>query len=80
VDKKPKVSMRPPSDTLKAEREQRGQQTPPTDAERRGATEQQVQPLTPPMADSDELPGDPKRKKDQGPDDQIDPAEELTPG
>ena len=66
MDKK-KVPASPASDKLKPEREQRG------------ATEQQVKPLTPPMANSDDQPGDPARKK-QGPGDQIDPADELTPG
>lgn len=43
-----------------------------------GATEKQVQPLTPPMARSDKQPDDPERGKqsDKG----IDPADELTPG
>jgi hypothetical protein len=78
MDKK-KVPASPASDKLKPEREQRGQHTPPAVSEQRGATEQQVKPLTPPMANSDDQPGDPARKK-QGPGDQIDPADELTPG
>jgi hypothetical protein len=64
---------------LTAERAQRGQKTPPGAAEQMGATDQEVLPLTPPMAESDQLPGRPNRKKN-GADDQIDPADELTPG
>jgi hypothetical protein len=43
-----------------------------------GATEKQVIPTTPPMAESDELPGRPVRKTRA--DDQISAADELTPG
>lgn len=50
----------------------------PNGAGQMGATEKQVQPLTPPMARSDEQPGDPER--DKQPDKGIDPADELTPG
>jgi hypothetical protein len=65
-------------ETFKDERAERGEATPPADAEQRGATEKQVQPLTPPMAESDQQPNDPKRGRQ--PDKDIDPADELTPG
>jgi hypothetical protein len=70
--------LKPAKDTFKAEREQRGEQSPPSTTEQRGATEQQVQPLTPPMAKSDQQPNDPQRGKQ--PNRGIDPADELTPG
>jgi hypothetical protein len=65
-------------EAFKDERAERGEATPPAGAEQRGATEKQVQPLTPPMAESDQQPNDPKRG--QQPDKGIDPADELTPG
>ncbi|HEU5102791.1 MAG TPA: hypothetical protein VFU22_27405 [Roseiflexaceae bacterium] len=65
-------------DSFKDERAERGEATPPAAANQRGATEKQVQPLTPPMAKSDQQPDDPKRG--QQPDKDLDPADELTPG
>jgi hypothetical protein len=65
-------------DAFKDERAERGEATPPITAEQRGATEKQVQPLTPPMAESDQQPNDPQRGRQ--PDKDIDPADELTPG
>ena len=78
MEKQPKTPAKPAKDTFKAEREQRGEQHPPSLADERGATEQQVQPLTPPSAKSDQQPNDPQRGKQ--PDPGIDPADELTPG
>lgn len=65
-------------DGFKDERAERGEAAPPAAAEQRGATEKQVQPLTPPMAESDQQPNDPKRGRQ--PDKDLDPADELTPG
>ena len=53
-------------------------QTPLPAAEQLGATEKDVVPTTPPMAESDELPSGPVRKS--AADEEIDPNEELTPG
>ena len=78
MEKQPKTPTKPVKDTFKVEREQRGEQNPPSNADQLGATEQQVQPLTPPSAKSDQQPDDPKRGKQ--PDPGIDPADELTPG
>jgi hypothetical protein len=78
LEKQPKPPVKPAKDTFKAEREQRGEQAPPTAADQQGATDQQVQPLTPPMAKSDQQPNDPQRGKQH--DKEIDPADELTPG
>jgi hypothetical protein len=77
MDKRQKAPPKPAKDTFKQEREQRGERTP-ADADQRGATDQQVQPLTPPMAKSDQQPNDLRRGKQ--PDKEIDPADELTPG
>jgi hypothetical protein len=63
---------------LTPERERRGETTDTPAADQLGATEQQVAPLTPPMARSDEQPHDRDRKEQ--PDKGIDPADELTPG
>jgi hypothetical protein len=78
LEKQPKTPNKPAKDTFKAEREQRGEHSPPTAADQQGATDQQVQPLTPPMAKSDQQPNDLRRGKQ--PDKEIDPADELTPG
>ncbi len=78
MEKQAKNSTKPVKDTFKAEREQRGEQNPPSAADQRGATEQQVQPLTPPMAKSDQQPNEPQRGKQA--DKELDPADELTPG
>jgi hypothetical protein len=67
-----------PKNDFSAEREQRGQKTRTPAADQLGATEQEVTPLTPPMARSDEQPGDRQRGKES--DKGIDPADELTPG
>jgi hypothetical protein len=67
-----------PKTDLSAERRQRGDATESSAADQLGATEEQVVPLTPPMAKSDEQPGQPDRK--HHPDAGIDPADELTPG
>jgi hypothetical protein len=77
MDKQQKAPPKPTRDTFKAEREQRGEQAPPSD-DQLGATEKQIQPLTPPMANSDQQPNDPKRGRQ--PDKGMDPADELTPG
>jgi hypothetical protein len=77
LEKQNKTSTKPAKDTFQHEREQRGEHTLPA-AEQQGATEQQVQPLTPPMAKSDQQPHDSRRGKQ--PDKDIDPADELTPG
>lgn len=73
-----KSSAKPTPSDLKPERERRGQKSGPSVADQRGATEQQVQPLTPPMAESDQQPRDPSRGAQ--PDKGLDPADELTPG
>ena len=78
MEKQQKNSTKPAKDTFKPEREQRGEQKLPPAADQLGATEQQVQPLTPPTAKSDQQPNDPQRGKQ--PDPGIDPADELTPG
>jgi hypothetical protein len=78
VQKQQKNAPRPAKEAFKHEREQRGEQNPSPADEQLGATERQVQPLTPPSARSDQQPGDPKRGKQ--PDPGIDPADELTPG
>jgi hypothetical protein len=79
LEKQQKSPAKPTNDTFKAEREQRGEQTPPpAAADQLGATEQQVQPLTPPSAKSDQQPNQPKRKEQ--PDLGIDPTDDLTPG
>ncbi len=78
MDNRHKTPTKPAKDTFKQEREQRGEQNPPSAADKRGATERQVQPLTPPMAQSDQQPNDPQRGKQ--PDQDIDPVDEMTPG
>jgi hypothetical protein len=78
LEKQPKTPTQPTNDDFKAEREQRGEQNTPPASDQLGATDKQVQPLTPPMAKSDQQPNDPKRGKQPDPD--IDPADELTPG
>jgi hypothetical protein len=78
LEKQAKTPAKTTKDPFKAEREQRGEQNPAPAADQRGATEQQVQPLTPPMATSDQQPNDPQRGKQSDKD--IDPADELTPG
>src|SRR4051812_27771933 len=78
LEKQQKPPAKPAKNRFKAERKERGEQTPPSAADQRGATEQQVQPLTPPMAKSDQQPNDQQRGKQ--PDKEIDPVDELTPG
>ena len=78
MEKQQKTPPPAPGDPFKQERERRGEQAPPKSADQLGATEKQVQPLTPPMANSDQQPNDPKRGRQ--PDKGIDPADELTPG
>ena len=78
MEKQQKTPPKPAKDTFKAEREQRGEQNPLPAGDQLGATDQQVQPLTPPSAKSDQQPNDPQRGKQ--PDPGIDPADELTPG
>ena len=79
MEKRQKTPSKPTRDTFKQEREQRGEHAPPpASGEQLGATEKQIQPLTPPMANSDQQPNDPKRGRQ--PDKGIDPADELTPG
>jgi hypothetical protein len=78
LEKQQKTPAKPAKDTFKSEREQRGEHNPPPAGDQLGATEQQIQPLTPPNAKSDQQPNDPKRGEQ--PDPGIDPADELTPG
>ena len=78
MNKQHKAPPKPAKDSFKQEREQRGEQHPAPAADQLGATEQQVKPLTPPIAKSDQQPNDPQRGKQ--PDPGIDPADELTPG
>ena len=78
MEKQQKNTTKSAKDTFKHEREQRGEQNPSPAADQLGATERQVQPLTPPMSKSDQQPNDPQRGKQ--PDPGIDPADELTPG
>jgi hypothetical protein len=78
LEKQQKTPAKPADDSFKPEREQRGQQSSPPSADQLGATEQQVQPLTPPSAKSDQQPNQPKRKEQ--PDLGIDPTDDLTPG
>ena len=78
MEKQQKNPATPAKDTFKQGREQRGEQKPSPAADQLGATEQQVQPFTPPIAKSDQQPNDPQRGKQ--PDLGIDPADELTPG
>jgi hypothetical protein len=80
VEKQSKSKQADQKHAFKAEREQRGEQTPPTVATQMGATEQEVAPLTPPMANSDTAPNMAKREKKTAAEEQIDPADELTPG
>jgi len=68
---------RQPKSDVRGERQRRGQPAGKA-AEQLGATEEQVKPLTPPMARSDEQPNDPERGAQ--PDKGLDPADELTPG
>lgn len=66
---------------LSAERAERGQATEPGAADQRGATEQQVQPLTPPTAEAPERqPSIPRKRFIPEAENEIDPADELTPG
>lgn len=63
------------------ERAERGQATEPGVADQLGATEQQVQPLTPPTAESPERqPPIPRKRYIPDAENEIDPADELTPG
>ena len=64
-----------------AEQEARGQVSEPAAAQQLGATEQDVQPLTPPAAEAPGKPAPVARKRyAQDAEDVIDPADELTPG
>jgi hypothetical protein len=78
VDKKrePKATSQPAKGKSGARRGRGEQQAPAAD--QMGATEKEVIPTTPPMAESDELPGRAVRKTCA--DDQISAADELTPG
>lgn len=63
-----------------SERQQRGDATAPTPAEQFGATEQQVTPLTPPTSEkpAKKLPPDASTRQKAA--EQVDPADEITPG
>lgn len=64
-----------------AEQQARGQASEPASAQQLGATEDDVQPLTPPTADTPSKPAPVARKRyAQDAEDVIDPADELTPG
>jgi len=67
-------------DDRQSERQRRGDATAPTPAEQFGATEQQVTPLTPPTSEkpAKKLPPDASTKQKAA--EQIDPADEITPG
>jgi hypothetical protein len=78
VQKQQKNAPKPAKEDFKREREQRGEQNSAPAGDQLGATERQMQPLTPPSARSDQQPDDPQRGKQPDPD--IDPADELTPG
>jgi hypothetical protein len=80
VDKKrePKAISHAAKGKSGARRGRGQQQAPAAASDQMGATEKQVIPTTPPMAESDELPGRPVRKTRA--DDQISAADELTPG
>ena len=65
-------------DGSKNQRARPGQPGEMPESQRLGATEEQVVPLTPPMARSDEQPNDPDRGAE--PDKGLDPADEITPG
>ena len=78
-----KPKRRSPRDhnTFQAERAERGAADQPQPSEQIGATEQQVMPLTPPMRDQPggrAQPGQTPSKQRAA--DEIDPADELTPG
>lgn len=78
MEKNDKQPQKPAKEAFKEERAERGDVTESPAAEQLGGTEKQVTPLTPPMARSDEQPGD--RKLADKADEEIDPADELTPG
>jgi len=80
--RKQKLSGKPPKDAgLADERSKRGQAGGASPADQLGATEQDVQPLTPPPADTPERqPMLPRKRYVSDAEDEIDPADELTPG
>ena len=68
-------------DKFQAERDERGAAKGAQPADQLGATEQQVTPLTPPVRerpDDRARPGQPQPKQRAA--DEVDPADELTPG
>jgi hypothetical protein len=71
-----KPGNQPSKSSSETRRAQPGDRSRPTLDEQVGATEQEVIPMTPPMAESDQMPGQPNRKKD----DELSPTDELTPG
>lgn len=79
MDKKreTKAASQPAKGKSGARRGRRDDQAPEA-SEQMGVTEKEVIPTTPPMAESDELPGRPVRKTRA--DDEISAADELTPG
>lgn len=77
---KTKAQAQASREALQDERQQRGDATTPAPADQRGATEHDVTPLTPPTSEKptkkDPLGTTTKQKAA----DEIDPADELTPG
>jgi hypothetical protein len=67
-------------DHLRDERQQRGDATAPAPAEQFGATEQKVMPLTPPTSEKPTKKVPPGASTKQQAAEQIDSADEITPG
>lgn len=79
--KKKKANTANTPNEFAAERAARGQASQPESANQLGATEQDVQPLTPPAAESpDKQPPLPRKRYAEDVEDALDPADELTPG
>jgi hypothetical protein len=77
---KSKQHSRASRDDLRGERRQRGDATTPVPAEQFGATEQKVTPLTPPTSEKQAKKMPPGASTKQRAAEQIDPADEITPG
>ena len=67
-------------EALHDERKQRGDATTPAPADQLGATEHDVTPLTPPTSETPAKKSPPSASTKQKAADEIDPADELTPG
>ena len=65
---------------LRDERQQRGDATTPAPADQLGATEHDVTPLTPPTSEKPAKKASPGATTKQKAEEEIDPADELTPG